>query len=886
MLSATVRSHAFKRPLTHLKLISGADYNNGINGSSISIPTKSKVVICGGGLTAAAVAYYLARRGWADRTVILERESVGSGATKYSNGLIGMIRPTWSQLMFAKSSKALWKELESKGLDSGFDRCGSLLLARTRDRMTEYRRIKAQYLSWNIPCEIVTPQKCQEICPLIQTDDLYGGLWLHEDGVGDASRMCSTLLQVSKDSGLNIIENCSVVDVKTKGGKVTLVKTSAGDIECEYFVNCAGFCARNVGQMSQPNIKVPLYAAEQYYMVTEFQNNLSSSTPVVKDPDGYLYLKENKGNILIGGFQANAKAVTDSTTMPTVGDDNFSDDDWENIHHLLRQVMLRMPILKMSVIEKFYKYPELYSPDLKWIVGQSPEVSNYYVAAGTKAFSIPSIGGIGKTVADLIVDGHTPYDLHQVDISRFLSLHNNETFLRDRVQELPGLFNNVQYPFGEFKTGRNLRMSPIYTSLNERGAVLNQVMGYERPAWFDTETRDEKLCRIATTDTFAKPPWFDLVKDEYMACREAVGLCDYSSFTKIDLWSKGTEVVNSLQYLCSNDVDVPIGSVIHTGMQNHNGGYENDCSLVRLDVNHYMMIAPTVQQTRCRVWIERHLPSNGLVSLSDVTSMYTAICLMGPFSRILLSELTDTDLSPSNFPFFTYRELDVGLANGIRALNLTHTGELGYVLYIPNEFALHVYSRLIETGDKYGIKHVGYYAMRTLRVEKFYAFWGQDLDTATTPLECGRAWRVKFNKKNDFIGKEALLKQRDEGIKRQYVQMLLNDHDPETELWSWGGEPIYRDGKYCGQTTTTSYGFTFQKQVCLGFVQDINEEGKRNVVNNNYILSGDYEVDIAGIRYNAKVNLHSPNLPTKYPDQERESYKATREKVDSLNPSL
>jgi pyruvate dehydrogenase phosphatase regulatory subunit len=217
--------------------------------------------------------------------------------------------------------------------------------------------------------------------------------------------------------------------------------------------------------------------------------------------------------------------------------------------------------------------------------------------------------------------------------------------------------------------------------------------------------------------------------------------------------------------------------------------------------------------------------------------------------------------------------LDVGLANGIRAFNLTHTGELGYVLYIPNEFALHVYTHLMENGQKYGIEHCGYYAMRALRLEKFYAYWGQDLNTFTTPLECGRTWRVKFNK--NFIGRDALLRQKEEGVKRMYIQLLLNDHDPEIDFWSCGGEPIYRDGVYSGQTTTTGYGFTFKKQVCLGFVQNYNESGELQTVTNDFVLNGDYEVEIAGIRYPAKVNLHSPNLPTKYPDTERESYKAT-----------
>ncbi|KAJ8922391.1 hypothetical protein NQ315_004336 [Exocentrus adspersus] len=469
--------------------------------------------------------------------------------------------------------------------------------------------------------------------------------------------------------------------------------------------------------------------------------------------------------------------------------------------------------------------------------------------------------------------------MYELEVSRFLGLHNNRKFLRDRVKEVPGLHYGLIYPFHEFQTGRNLRMSPVYPKLKEAGAVFGQVMGYERPTWFDPDYIEEqerkdwsKPFRMAYTNTFGKPPWFDCVAKEYAVCREGVGISDYSSFTKVDLWSKGTEVVDALQYICSNDVDVPIGSIIHTGMQNRHGGLRK-----RL----FPGAASRKPQTRCKVWLQKHLPPT--VAISDVTSMFTALCIMGPFTRNLLSELTDTDLNPKNFPFFTYKLLDVGLANGIRTMNLTHTGELGYVLYIPNEFALHVYSSLIQAGEKYGITHAGHYATRALRIEKFYAFWGQDLDTTTTPLECGRMWRVKFDKKVDFIGRDALLKQRDEGVKRMYLQLILEDHCLDTDLWPWGGEPIFRNGKYVGMTTTTGYGFTFKNQVCLGFVENLDEKGQRQKVTNDYITSGDFEVDIAGVKYRAKANIHSPILPTKHPDMERDTYRATRGKGSEEN---
>ncbi|KAF7265881.1 hypothetical protein GWI33_020628 [Rhynchophorus ferrugineus] len=829
-------------------------------------PSHARVVICGGGVMGASVAYHLAKLGWGPHTVLIEQNRVGGGTTWHSSGLIGVFKPSLSQVTLTKFSVGLYKELESQGLATGWKQCGSLNVARTRDRLTVFRRMKAQSEAWKIDCELLTPTQCKDKCPLLNTDDLIGGLWIPGDGVGDPYLTCLSLVSEAKKLGVKIIENCTLQKVTQSGGKISGVDTSLGPVVCEYFVNCGGFWARGIGQLSEPYVKVPLHAVEHYYLHTKPIPGLDPLTPVVRDQDGHIYFRENNGRLLAGGFEPIAKPAFEDGKIPSSVAERQLPEDWDHFHVLLEQLLHRVPTLGTAVLDRLCNGPEAFSPDCKWIVGEAPEVRNYLIAAGMKTVGIAAAGGVGKATAELIINGETDFDM-------------------DRVLEVPGLHYGMNYPFDEFQTGRNLRMSPVYPKLREAGAVFGQVMGYERPTWFDPEHMEEQEAfdwstpyRIAYTKTFGKPPWFDFAAREYAACREGVGISDYSSFTKIDLWSKGHEVVDALQYVCSNDVDVPVGSIIHTGMQNHRGGYENDCSLARLSENHYMMIAPTIQQTRCKVWLQKHLPPS--VAISDVTSMFTALCIMGPFTRTLLSELTDTDLNPKNFPFFTYKMLDIGLANGIRTMNLTHTGELGYVLYIPNEFALHVYSSLINAGEKYGIKHAGYYATRALRVEKFYAFWGQDLDTTTTPLECGRVWRVKFDKTVDFIGRDALIKQREEGVKRMYIQLILDDHDMETDLWPWGGEPIYRDGKQVGMCTTTGYGFTFKKQVCLGFVENIDADGQKQKVSNDFITSGDFEVDIAGIKYHAKANLHSPILPTKYPDIERDVYRATRGKSD------
>lgn len=897
MALVTLTKHWKLAEVSLAKCLSYAPYQfiNNVNNSDelhVSPPKRAKVVICGGGVMGAAVAYHLAELGWGQHTVLIEQGRCGGGTTWHLAGLVGVFKPSLTQVKLAQSSVQLYKHMEENGLKTGWKMCGSLCLARTHDRMTVFRRMKAQSVSWGIECELVSPAEARELCPFIAIHDILGGLWIPGDGVADSYQTCLSLIEAAKKRGVEVFEGCSVKNVLNQDGKVVAVETNRGMIDCDFFVNAGGFWARHIGKKSEPYVKVPLHACEHYYLHTKPIPGLDPMLPVVRDLDGHIYLRENDGRLLAGGFEPVAKPAFEDGIIPGSPSERLLPEDWDHFHVLLEQLLHRVPSLGDAVLERLCNGPEAFSPDCKWIVGEAPEIQNYYVAAGMKTVGISAAGGVGRATAEMIVYGSTQYDMYEIDISRFLGLHNNRKFLRDRVREVPGMHYGIHYPFHEFKTGRKLRMSPIYPKLKDAGAVFGQVMGYERPSYFDPDnTVQSDMCgpvhgyqkrkaipfRIARTGTFVKPPWFDLVSEEYAACREAVGLSDYSSFTKIDLWSKGTEVVDALQYLCSNDVDISIGGIIHTGMQNKRGGYENDCSLARLAENHYMMIAPTIQQTRCKSWIKRHLPSDGSVMMSDVTSMYTAICIMGPFTKQLLSKLTDSDLNPKSFPFFTFKELDVGLANGIRAMNLTHTGELGYVLYIPNEYALHVYTRLMEVGKEFGIKLAGYYAMRAIRVERFYAFWGQDLDTTTTPLECGRSWRVKFNKDLDFIGRDALLKQREEGVRRMYVQLLLQDHDHEIDYWPWGGEPILRNGRYVGATTTTGYGFTFKKQVCLGFVQNFDDDGQTLPVTPDYVMSGQYEVDIAGIRYSAKVNLHSPNLPTQYPDKERSAYRATRD---------
>lgn len=878
-----------RRMSTYIQASIKKSTSNLINASEVKkrtvseLPKKAKVVICGGGAQGAAIAYRLGEYGWGDDVLLIEQGSLGGGTTWHATGLMGMLKPGALETKISCMSRDLYLQLEQRGWYTGFRQCGSLYVAKKKDRMYQYRRMMASAVKHDLDCKLISADQVKEYCGLVHSEDLIGGMWVPGDGVANPWEICLALACEAIDSGVKVVENCRVEAVHQEDGNVRAVQTNLGTVECEAFVNSAGYWSRHVGEMSSPNVAVPIHPCEHYHLHTKPVPDLPPDTPVVRDPDGYVYFRENEGRFLAGGYEPRAKPVYMDKDIPEERAE--LEPDWDHFHVLLENLLHRVPAMRGAILERLSNGAEAFSPDGQWILGQAPEINNYYVAAGMRSNGIASAGGVGTVIAEWIVNGRPPCDLYGLDIARCLGMHNNKRFLRDRVREVPGLSVSVGYPHTEFTTGRALRTSPIFPKLQQAGAQFGQVMGYERPMFFKLKkpqsldlglmgldaqeeaasSRGETLkLPLAKTETFYRPPWFQAAAEEFQATREAVSLCDYSSFAKMDLWSGGTEVVDFLQHMCSNDVDIPVGHIVHTGMQNKWGGYENDCSVARLQKNRYMLMSPSIQQMRSYQWLRRHLPSS--VVLQDVTSLYTALCLMGPFSRALMSRLTGDSLDSISFPFFTTRFMDIACAPEILTMNMTHTGELGYVFYIPNEFAIHVYDAIMEAGQEFGLKHCGYYAQRAVRIEKFYAFWGQDLDSYTTPMECGRSFRCKMKSDIPFIGREALQDQVDNGVRKLFVMLLLDpiDHNTDLDPWPWGGEPIYRDDKYCGTVTTTSYGFSLGKQICLGFVQDFHPETKEpQVISNEFVKSGEFEVDIFGVRFPAEARVNPPVLPKK-----------------------
>lgn len=749
-------------------------------------------------------------------------------------------------------------------------------------------------MAYNLPtglhCELLSKNETRQLHPLLNTDDIEGSVWVPEDAVAKPQEICRALVKLSKEGGARFYENCTVEKVLTENDRVYAIKTNRGVVRCEYFVNCAGMWARELGERCDPRVRVPAYPAQHFYVTTEPLAEVTAAPgttlPCVRDYDSAIYARQWGGGIMVGGFELDAKPAFASHNIPHTDWKSQLPQDWNHFGPYWDKAMHRIPALRSSVNPVLTNSPDNFTPNGKWILGETPEVGNYFVAVGMNGNSLQGAGGIGKAVADWIVHGPLPtpgqHQLLPFDVQRFLDLHNNRNYLQQRVTEVVGRNYAILYPSqSEYRTARKLRCSPLYSVLESRGAVFGVRMGYERPLYFDSSYKRGDPPPTMPPGTYFKPKFFDFMLAEFHACREQVGILDMSSFSKIEIKSRSDRVVDYLQNLCSNDVNIPVGGIAHTGMQNERGGFENDCILVRQSENSYFMVSPTSQQTRVFEWMRKNLPKDSSIVLKDVTSMYTVINVVGPKAKPLMAELSNSDI---NLLPFTYKKINVGYASDVMVMAFTHTGEPGFCLYIPSEYALHVYDRLMTVGKDYGARDVGCLTQRYMRIEKFIPFWAEDLTSITTPFEAGAGHRVKLNKEY-FIGKFALQRQKERGVEKRLTMFVLDNMNPDTDIWPWGYEPIYRNDQFVGTVTSAGFGFTLDKLVCLGYVHRGGGGaagggvggGTGQIVTTDYIMSRDatYTIDIAGRRCLATPHLFPPQPPNAAIDAPSRRYRPT-----------
>jgi glycine cleavage system aminomethyltransferase T/glycine/D-amino acid oxidase-like deaminating enzyme len=810
------------------------------------LPGRARVVIIGGGVIGASVAYHLARMGWTD-VLLLEQGRLSGGTTWHAAGLVGQLRASENGTRLVQYSTELYARLEQEtGLSAGFRRCGGVTVARTADRLAQLRRTAATAEAYQLDCELISPQRAGELFPVMRTDDLKGAIWLPGDGRANPTDLTAALARGARDRGVAIRERIRVTGVLAEKGAVTGVRTDQGDVEAEVVVNCAGQWAKQVGAMC--GVTVPLHSAEHFYVVTERIDGVHRDLPVLRDPDGYTYIKEEVGGLAVGGFEPEAKPWVAPDALPYPFEFQLLDEDWDHFAILMDNAIERIPVLGETGIKMFYNGPESFTPDNQFILGEAPELRNFFVGAGFNSVGIASAGGAGRALAEWITEGEPSLDLSAVDIRRFAAFNGNNQWLHDRVAEVLGLHYALPWPNRELDTARPFRRSPAYHLLKQANACFGSKMGWERANFFAPAGQ-----RPVIEYGWGQQNWQPWSSAEQRAARGGVALFDQTSFSKYLVVGRDAE--QALQWLCTADIAVAPGRTVYTGMLNARGTYEADITVTRLKADEFLLVSSAATTERDKDHITRRISANCHASLVDVTSACAVYGVMGPRSRELLSRLSRSDFSDAAFPFGTSREIDLGYAT-VRATRITYVGELGWELYIPPEFAVGAYEDLVTAGADLGLVNAGYYAIESLRLEKAYRAFGRELTPDYNPVEAGLLFACKLKTSLPFLGREAVEKARAEGPRRRLVSLVLAEPtDPDVMIW--GGELVLRDGVAVGQVASGAWGEAVGGCVGLAYIR--HPDGA--VLTPDVVRAGEYQVDVGGRLHPATVGLRPPFDP-------------------------
>lgn len=799
-----------------------------------TLPDRCEVVVVGGGVIGVSVAYHLAEAGIQD-VVLFERKELTSGTTWHAAGLVGQLRTSINMTKLARYTSELYRGLEAEtGQATGYRQCGSISIAATAERFEELKRSASMAKVFGLEVNVLSVPEIAERYPLIQTDDLFGGIHIPSDGYANAVDITQALAKGAKQRGARLFTHTKVEAVLQEGGRVTGVRTAQGEISAKYVVICGGMWSRDLA--SSVGVNLPLHACEHYYVLFESVDGLSPDLPVLRDYDACTYYKYDAGKLLLGAFEPNAKPWG----MGGISEDFCFDEiagDFDHFEPVLHDAMKRLPALERAGIQKFFCGPESFTPDVRYHLGETPELKNCFVAAGLNSIGLQSAGGVGKVTAEWIRDGKPPVDLWEVDVRRNMPFQRNRQYLQSRVSESLGLLYATHFPFRQYETGRGVRKSVIHDRLVAAGACHGEAFGWERPNWY-APAGVEPVYEYS----YGRQNWFEHSAAEHRAVREGVALFDQSSFAKFRL--EGRDAARVLSPVCANDIDVVPGRVVYTQWLNEHGGIEADLTVTRLGEDVFMIVSAAETEVRDFYWLKRHIPDDAHCVLTNVTSSMGVISIMGPRSRDLLQSITPDDLSHAGFPFATSREIEMGFCY-VRASRITFVGELGWELYIPTEFMQDIYDRIMAAGAERGLVHAGYHALNSLRMEKAYRHWSHDITDEDSPLEAGLGFVIKFDKSGGFIGREALLAQRERGLSRRLLQLCLNDPVPLI----YHNEPIWRDGELVGHITSGAYGHTLGGAVGLGYVS--LEPG----ASDEAALSGQFEVEVACERVPAEVSL-------------------------------
>ncbi len=812
-----------------------------------ALPSRARVVVIGGGIIGTSVAYHLAHLGWKD-TVLLERDRLTSGTTWHAAGLMvcfGSTSETSTEMR--KYTRDLYARLEAEtGLATGFAPVGFIEVAADRDRLEEYRRVSAFNRHCGVDVQEISPANVKELFPLAKTDDLLAGFYVAGDGRVNPVDVTMSMAKGARLQGATILEGVPALEILTKRGAVAGVRTPIGDIECEYVVNCCGMWARELA--AKAGVNVPLQSAEHYYLITDKIPEIDPKWPVLEDPSSYGYFREEVGGLMVGLFEP----VCAPWKVEGVPQDfSFGEitPDWDRMGPYVEKAMSRVPRSLEVGVKKFFCGPESFTPDLQPVVGEAPEVKNFFVAAGLNSIGILTGGGLGRVLAHWITTGRPDVDITGFNIDRLHVYQSNPEYRRTRTVESLGMVYQCHYPTRSMMTARGAKRSPVHEKLVAERAYFKDVSGWEGPDWYAPPGVEPKVDSLS----WGRQPWFPYWQAEHEAARSGVILMDMSFMAKFLV--QGRDAGKCLDFISANKVNETTGQITYTQWLDGAGKIQADLTVTKLGDERYWVVASDTAHRHAETWMRRHFPEDAHAFVTDVTSGYAQLNVQGPRSRELLQSITSVDLSNEAFPFRTAREIDIGFARAL-CVRITYLGELGYELYVPAEQAVHAYERIVEAGKKVGLRHAGLKALASLRMEKGYRDYGHDIDNTDSVLEAGLGFAVAMDKPGGFLGREAVLAKKAEGpLRRRIVQVLVKDPEP----MMFHAEVVHRNGKAVGYIRAASYGFTLGGAVGLAMI-----EGDAPITQ-AWLDEGKWEVDIAGKKYPAVASLR----PLYDPDMKR-----------------
>ncbi|HEX6934389.1 MAG TPA: FAD-dependent oxidoreductase [Streptosporangiaceae bacterium] len=801
-----------------------------------AVPDRAQVVVIGGGIIGTSVAYHLARMGMKD-VLLLERDRLTSGTTWHAAGLMATFGSTsQTSTELRQYTRDLYAGLEAEtGLATGLKQCGLIELAIEPGRLEEYRRVAQFNRLLGVEVHEISPREVAGLWPLARTDDVLAGFYIPDDGRVNPVDVTMSLAKGARMRGVTIVEGVPVTGFLRSRGTVTGVRTFLGDIEAEYVVNCAGMWARQLGELA--GVSIPLQAAEHYYLLTEPIEGVEGSWPVLEDPASYGYYREEGGGLMLGMFEP----VCAPWKVGGVPEDfSFGElpPDWDRMGPYLEKTMARVPVTEQIGIRKFFCGPESFTPDLLPIIGEAPELKNYFVAAGLNSIGILTGGGIGRTIAQWITDGSPDIDVTAMNIDRLHPYQASPEYRATRTVESLGLVYATHYPFRPTKTARGARLSPIYDRLAARRACFRDVSGWEGADWYAPDGVEPEVGDL----TWGRPHWFGYWQAEHHATRNGVIVMDMSFMAKFLV--QGRDAARELERISANRVAAEPGRITYTQWLNERGTLEADLTVTMLDDDQFFVVASDTAHRHAETWMRRHF-GDAHAFVTDVTSGYAQINVQGPLSRDLMAAVTSADMSNEAFGFRTARYIDIGFAR-VLCIRITYLGELGYELHIPAEQAAAVYDRLVAAGEPLGLRHAGLKALASLRMEKAYRDYGHDIDNTDSVLEAGLGFAVALDKPDGFIGKDAVLAQKARGpLRRRLVQVLLNDPGP----LMFHAEVVCRNGRPAGYIRSASYGFTLGGAVGLAMI-DADQP-----VTQSYLDEGEWSVRIGDAAYQARASL-------------------------------